>query len=58
MDNIGPKMRSRKWWAFVGAFTTVTALLMMGMITGEVWSNSAIVFYGTYVTGNVVEKIR
>ncbi|NQZ53202.1 MAG: hypothetical protein HRT93_03000 [Piscirickettsiaceae bacterium] len=55
-EALGPKLQSRKWWAFVGAFVTATFLLMMSKITGDVWSSSVIIFYGTYVTGNVVEK--
>jgi len=51
-----PKLQSRKWWAFVGAFVTATSLLLLGKITGDIWSNATIIFYGTYVTGNVVEK--
>lgn len=50
------KMNSRKWWAFVGVSIANTALLATGLVDGQIWSTSEIFFYGTYVTGNVMEK--
>lgn len=55
---LGPKLQSRKWWAFVGAFLIATLLLFLDKISGDIWGDSVFLFYGTYVTGNVIEKRR
>ena len=50
------KLQSRKWWAFIGVSLISVGLLISGKISPEVWGNTATVFFGIYVTGNVIEK--
>jgi len=66
-DELVQKRASRKWRAFLYAFWASTILLILSsileslqvkfvLIDGMQWVSFNTLVYGTYVTGNVIEK--